>query len=149
MAPEEDERLQEANTIARLKSVLAGLRLHLRQMPLHFTVGQYNILAGYLGKNMEPWFLYGVDMPEERRRRIIKLHHERDSEGRYVHLGWPNYVRGILSDEEIKQVERVHGEHFRWDKRKTRILNVIASLDVDLLSIVECDHYDGGHASSG
>ena len=23
--------------------------------------GQYNILAGYLGQNMQPWFMYGID----------------------------------------------------------------------------------------
>ena len=30
-------------------------------------VGQYNILAGYMGSNTEPWFLYGVDIDEAAR----------------------------------------------------------------------------------
>ena len=70
-------------------------------------VAQYNILAGYLGNNMEPWFLYGVDMPPERREAISKLHAERGPDGAYKNVGWPNYVRGVLSAEEQAAVERV------------------------------------------
>ena len=57
-----------------------------------FTVGQYNILAGYVGNNMEPWFLYGIDMPEERRREIFRLHKEKLPNGDYANPGWPNYA---------------------------------------------------------
>ena len=32
-----------------------------------FVVAQYNILAGYLGDNRQPWFLYGVQLDDERR----------------------------------------------------------------------------------
>ena len=74
-------------------------------------VAQYNILAGYLGNNMEPWFLYGVDMPPERREAISKLHAERGPDGAYKNVGWPNYVRGVLSAEEQAAVERVHEQY--------------------------------------
>ena len=40
-----------------------------RSIP-EFTVGQYNILAGYLGDNRQPWFLYGIDLSPERRSAI-------------------------------------------------------------------------------
>ena len=36
-----------------------------------FTVAQYNILASYLGSNTQPWFMYGIDMPEDLRATII------------------------------------------------------------------------------
>jgi len=53
---------------------------------------RYNILAGYLGINMQPWFLYGVHMPEERRQRIFQMHREKLPNGEYANLGWPKYV---------------------------------------------------------
>jgi len=81
------------------------LRCLLKRQPLEFTVGQYNILAGYLGNNMEPWFLYGVDMPDERRKEVFKMHGERLPNGKPKNAGWPNYVKGILSDAEIATVE--------------------------------------------
>mmetsp|Transcript_63293 Transcript_63293/g.119860 ORF Transcript_63293/g.119860 Transcript_63293/m.119860 type:complete len:608 (+) Transcript_63293:118-1941(+) len=137
---------QQVAAISELQRELESMKnqLHdsLRRIPLHFSVGQYNILAGYLGNNMEPWFLYGIDLTEEKRKAIIKLHKERDSNGKYLNIGWPNYVRGVLSQEEIKKVEDVHHEVFSWDKRKDRVIEVIRDLDVDLLSIVECDNYE-------
>ena len=53
---------------------------------------RYNILAGYLGNNMQPWFLYGVHMPEERRQGIFQMHCEKLPNGEYANLGWPKYV---------------------------------------------------------
>lgn len=121
---------------------LEGLRATLRRQPASFTVGQYNILAGYMGNNMEPWFLYGVDMPHERRKQIINLHQERGSDGKFKHVGWPAYVQGVLSEEEQRTVERVHHEHFSWDQRKGKLIKIIRQMDADLLSLVECDHYE-------
>jgi len=128
--------------MSQMRSELTGLQQQLRRVPLHFSVGQYNILAGYLGNNMEPWFLYGVDMPAKRRKAIFKQHMMRDSAGNYVHVGWPSYVCGLLSEDEIDKVEQVHSAHFSWDQRKCRLVEVIQNLDVDLLSLVECDHYE-------
>ena len=54
--------------------------------------GRYNILAGYLGNNMEPWFLYGVNMPDERRRAIFRMHREKLPNGDHANFGWPKYV---------------------------------------------------------
>ncbi|CAE8691948.1 unnamed protein product [Polarella glacialis] len=93
-----------------------------------------------MGNNMEPWFLYGVDMPEERRKSVFKLH--RGPDGKPANAGWPNYVRGVLSDEEVQAVERIHAEHFAWDQRKDRLVQVIEDMDSDVLSLVECDNFD-------
>eukprot|EP00434_Breviolum_minutum_P003820 symbB.v1.2.003361.t1/scaffold186.1/size279346/8 len=117
-------------------------RKRLAPRAVEFTVGQYNILAGYLGINMQPWFLYGVHMPEERRQRIFQMHREKLPNGEYANLGWPKYVTGILSDEEIRRVEEIHNEHFAWEKRRWRLLEVIRGMKCDLLSLVECDHYE-------
>ena len=94
---------------------LEALERVVRRQPLEFTVGQYNILAGYMGNNMEPWFLYGVDMAEERRKEVFKLHGERLPDGKPANPGWPNYVRGVLSAEEIRAVEEVHSRCFDWE----------------------------------
>jgi len=124
------------------KQEVSDMRTVIKRHAFEFTVGQYNILAGYMGNNMEPWFLYGVDMPEERRKSVFKLHGEFGPDGKPVNAGWPNYVRGVLSDEEIAAVERVDREHFAWEQRKDRLVQVIQGMDSDLLSLVECDHFD-------
>ncbi|CAK0801438.1 unnamed protein product [Prorocentrum cordatum] len=116
----------------------------LRQMPLQFTVGHYNILAGYMGANMEPWFLYGPDLRPSRRRKVLEQHAAVGRDGRPAHPGWPNYARGVLTDEDrdrrgggrapaALRVERPQGD---------RLLEVIERLNTDVLSLVECDHYE-------
>mmetsp|Transcript_79549 Transcript_79549/g.170526 ORF Transcript_79549/g.170526 Transcript_79549/m.170526 type:complete len:681 (-) Transcript_79549:33-2075(-) len=119
-----------------------ALQKYLQRQPAQFSVGQYNILAGYMGNNTEPWFLYGVHMPEERRKAIFKLHGERLPDGKPANPGWPAYVRGVLSEEEQHEVERVNREIFGWENRKDKLLEVIRDMDSDLLSLVECDHYE-------
>ena len=57
-----------------------------------FECVRYNILAGYLGNNMEPWFLYGVNMPDERRRAIFRMHREKLPNGDHANFGWPKYA---------------------------------------------------------
>ena len=32
--------------------------------------------------------------------------------------GWKNYSQGVLTPEEIAEVERINREHFAWEKRK-------------------------------
>lgn len=119
-----------------------ALRNTLQRQSTQFSVGQYNILAGYMGNNTEPWFLYGVHMTEERRQSIFKLHGERLPDGKPANPGWPAYVRGVLSEEEQREVERVNRDIFSWEKRKDRLLEVIRDMDTDILSLVECDHYE-------
>eukprot|EP01062_Namystynia_karyoxenos_P046942 TRINITY_DN35303_c0_g1_i1.p1 TRINITY_DN35303_c0_g1~~TRINITY_DN35303_c0_g1_i1.p1 ORF type:complete len:662 (+),score=192.93 TRINITY_DN35303_c0_g1_i1:83-2068(+) len=135
------DQLTAAN--ARLQQDVEWLRRALTvSTPASFSVAQYNILAGYLGNNMEPWFLYGVDCPPERRELIFAKHREKDSAGVFVHKGWPNYVKGILTEEEIETVERTHRELFQWEDRRERILRTIEELDSDVISLVECDHFE-------
>jgi len=127
--------------VANLSAQVASLTARIRQLGFRFTVAQYNILAGYLGNNTEPWFMYGVDMPAERRSKVIEKHGERGDDGKYVNVGWPKYVKGILSDEEIAKVEAVDQADFSWEARKLRVVEQIRSLDADVVSLVECDDY--------
>ncbi|CAJ1438210.1 unnamed protein product, partial [Effrenium voratum] len=113
-----------------------------RHGPLEFSVGQYNILAGYLGNNTEPWFLHGLDLSEDRRARIFRRHAKKKPNGAYAYSGWPRYAEGILTPEEIKKVEAVHRTYFAWPKRKGRLVDKISDMDCDILSLVECDHYE-------
>ena len=41
----------------------------------------------------------------------------------------------------VAQVEKVNASSFEWGARKLRLVQTIAKLDTDILSIVECDHY--------
>ena len=128
--------------VSALQEKVTDMSAQLARRDLKFSIAQYNILAGYLGNNMEPWFLYGVDMPAERRDAICKKHVEKDAEGKYVNVGWPNYVKGILTDDEIATVEAVHARDFAWDARKHQLMATIRELDADVLSLVECDHFE-------
>ena len=125
--------------VAELTAQVAGLHARLARHGLRFSVAQYNILAGYLGNNTEPWFMYGVDMPPERRAQVIAKHGERGADGKYVNVGWPNYVRGILSDDEIGKVEAVDKADFSWATRRVRVVEQIRGLDADVRSLVEWD----------
>ena len=107
-----------------------------------FVVAQYNILAGYLGDNTQPWFLYGLDLSSERREAIFKKFYEKGEDGTYANAGWPKYVKGILTDEEQAIVEKYNEKHFRWDGRKDKLITVIKSCHADLISLVECDNYE-------
>ena len=90
-----------------------------------FRAGHYNILAKYLGSNKEPWFLFdgltGSNDDKRRSRAISAKHRERCSiEGHYKNLGWPTYVEGILTKEEILKVEERDRKHFHWNVRAPR-----------------------------
>ena len=54
--------LEQRNEELERQNSLYSIQLeHLGKTQLvSFSVAQYNILAGYLGDNRQPWFLYGV-----------------------------------------------------------------------------------------
>ena len=90
---------------AALEAELIELEAHCSELSPRFSLAQYNILASYLGRNTEPWFLYGADVDAERRGAILKKFYERDSDGKIKNAGWPAYVKGLLTAEEIARVE--------------------------------------------
>merc|ERR1719316_1811475 len=104
-----------------------------RDQPLTFTVLQYNILARYLGNNTEPWLLYGPKISEERRQQILDKHRAKDDQGKYIYAGWPNYVKDILSEEEIKQVEDINRRIFDWSVRRDRLIQNVQSQNCDIM----------------
>ena len=107
-------RIEQFQTIEAMQQELAMVKQFAEQTPpsKEFIVAQYNILAGYLGDNRQPWFLYGIDVSEERRAQIITKFYQRDENGKYANAGWPKYVTGILSDEEMKIVEERHKSRY-------------------------------------
>ena len=137
VAPATESLKQQVAELQRTVKELAS-----RTAPREFVCAQYNILAGYLGDNRQPWFLYGIDCPPPRRDEIMKKFYQRGEDGRYVNAGWPKYVDGILSAEEKATVERIDEKHFSWTSRKPRLLEEILRLDADLLSLVELDDYE-------
>ena len=146
---EEKQEQDQADCILSLRQTVTSLQAKVQLLERRlgaaqkdFIVAQYNILAGYLGDNRQPWFLYGIHMPMERRHEIFKKFYEKDKRGNLVNKGWPKYVKGILNEQEIEIAEQIHEKHFSWEKRKARILEKITQLDADLLSLVECDNYE-------
>lgn len=109
-----------------------------------FVVAQFNVLAGTLGANTHPWFLHGLtSLTNERRSAITSKFYRRDANtGKLLKIGWPDHAEGILTDEERRVVEDFDQKYFTWDVRKTRLIQTIQELNADLISLVECDHYD-------
>jgi len=109
-----------------------------------FVVAQYNVLAGTLGSNTHPWFLHGLtDLTDERRAAITEKFYRRDpTTGKLLKIGWPDHAEGILSEDEQRVVEDVDRRFFDWNIRKDRLLRTVQELNADLISLVECDHYE-------
>lgn len=145
-APEElaadNERLKQVNDAleARLALFEARLQQVERDQPLSFTVGQYNILASYLGNNTEPWFLYGCPTINDEKRKRVKAQHNQGRDDK-AFRGFENYARGVLSAEEQKQVLDFGAQIFAWEKRREKVVAAIQALDADILSLVELDTY--------
>ena len=137
---EEISELREQSE--QMRAQISFLQTQLSKHVKTFRVAQYNILAGYLGNNREPWFLYGVDMPEERRERIKRNFYQTNAEGKLVNAGWPTYVEGELTEAEQARVAENHELFFSWESRKVRLLSEMSRWEADLISLVECDHYD-------
>ncbi|CAE7538806.1 rlmE [Symbiodinium natans] len=128
---------QQAQQLQQMTKVLEGVQKDVRRT---VSVMQYNILASYLGKNTQPWFLYGADIDAEERAKIFACFNERRPDGTPKHA-WPDYVTGILSAEEIAEVER-YDAFFRWDFRRQKLLEQIGIMDPDVLSLVELDDHE-------
>lgn len=127
---------QQASALREMTQALVSVTRDSRRT---VSVLQYNILAAYLGKNTQPWFLYGADLSQEERQRVMKLYYERGADGRPKH-GWPQYVEGILSPAQIAAVE-LRDQFFRWENRKVRLLGQIREFDADVVSLVELDQH--------
>lgn len=104
------------------------------------SVLQYNILASYLGRNTQPWFLYGASITPEARKTLLARFIEKDINDRPKYL-WPAYAQGILSAEEISAVEE-QDQYFDWERRKWKLVSEIREADVDIISLVELDQLD-------
>ncbi|CAE8705895.1 unnamed protein product, partial [Polarella glacialis] len=103
------------------------------------SVLQYNILASYLGMNTKPWFLYGADISSDEREDVFKRFYAKGPDGKQKYI-WPGFVEGILSPEQIREVER-QDNFFKWDQRKVKLVDKIREMDADVISLVELDHH--------
>ena len=68
--------------------------------------------------------------------------YERDQQGKLVNVGWPNFVKGLLSDEEQRQIEACNERYFVWDVRRAKLLDTVLGTGADLISLVELDLYE-------
>jgi hypothetical protein len=142
-------QLEEAQLLAKsTNSEMVTLKAQVKSIASHITefrVAQYNILAGYLGDNRQPWFLYGPTISNERREAIMKKFYQKGPDGKFANEGWPKYVDGILTEAEQATIVTTHEQHFTWERRRDRLLDVIAGWSADLISLVECACGAGNH----
>ena len=115
---------------------------------MSFSVSHYNILASWLGSNYEPWFLYGAS----KKTKEVLLDHFNN---RKNVLQWPDHVVAFLkhkaelkggelvthfpTKEEEDEVIMKQVEHFAWDKRKHKIVELLKEMDSEIISLVEFD----------
>lgn len=78
----------------------------------------------------------------ELREQILLKFYEKAEHGEYLNAGWPNYVKGLLTSEEIEAVENFHRRFFLWEVRFPRIIDMLTSSNADIISLVELDEYD-------
>ena len=125
-----------------LERAQSTLKLLAQSTPLEFSVMQYNLLAKYLGSNLEPWFLFGANLDEERRARVQAKHVEKDADGRYLNVGFEKYTAGVLTEEEQAAVRKVDEECFAWERRGPLLCSTIWKHGADVISLVECDEFE-------
>lgn len=126
---------QQAGQIADLERVA----------PKQLLTMHYNVLADQYGSNLQPWFLYGAEPPvtPDERKALITQFYEKDDRGSYKNAGWPKWAPdGLLAPGRRAQIERCDREVFRWEKRSARLWERVEREDPDVLTLVECDHYD-------
>jgi len=109
-----------------------------------FTVAHYNILSKEYGMNTEPWFLYPLDLSDERRSQI-QFQYDIKVDGSWPYI-FENGFGGLLTEREMEQV-RFRNVDFEWQRRETNILETVQGLRADILSLVELDVFDTVRAS--
>lgn len=124
-----------------------GISGRLASEPPAFTVKQYNILAGYLGQNTQPWFLYGKDLSKSERELMMKRFYEKDPvTGKYIN----NYATGFgknangelfVNTDDKARIEAIDRAAFEWEGRKWRLLEEILRDDPAIVLLEELDHY--------
>lgn len=139
-------RVQEMETVMRqqeeqMRSMSNILSCVQRDRQKTVSVLQYNILAAYLGRNTQPWFLYGADVSPAERRSIFAKYYERDDRGAPKN-SWPAYVEGILTPAQIEEVKWRDENAFKWSKRREKLVEELRDHDADVISLVELDHPD-------
>ena len=126
---------QQAGQIADLERVA----------PKQVLLMHYNVLADQYGSNLQPWFLYGAEPPvtPDERKELITKFYEKDDRGSFVNVGWPKWAPDeLLAPERRAQIEACDRDVFSWEKRSTRLWERVEREDPDVLTLVECDHYD-------
>lgn len=108
-----------------------------------FTVFHWNVLASYLGKNTNPWFLHGIGIDAMKRSQVFEAYYSRDETTHQLkNPGWPSFARNILTDTEIHEVEEVDAKLFSWPKRLAMIKQIVSSHGADIISLVELDAFE-------
>jgi len=104
-----------------------------------FLVKQYNVLAGYLGSNLQPWFLNGINVSASRQQQILDAYNTpRDRSGRYPYT-FENGWGGLVSDDELQMLRAVDDKFFSWPARRERLLLEMLRDDPAVLTLSELD----------
>mmetsp|Transcript_13001 Transcript_13001/g.29507 ORF Transcript_13001/g.29507 Transcript_13001/m.29507 type:complete len:382 (+) Transcript_13001:73-1218(+) len=101
----------------------------------------YNILASYLGKNSEPWFLLPLNISSEFRDSLLTRYYRKDEHG-VCSSGFHDAFGGLLNSMDMAQVEEYNRQFFDWNVRGPLVIGVVQSLDADIISLVEMDRFD-------
>jgi mRNA deadenylase 3'-5' endonuclease subunit Ccr4 len=134
--------LAPRSTLLKCSSSQILFRKQRRRTAATFTVFHWNVLASYLGKNTNPWFLHGIQLDATKRSLIFERYYSKNEDLTLKCPGWPSYVEGILTIDEQKQIESIDDELFAWPKRIEKIKTILTASNADVLSLVELDAFE-------
>lgn len=126
----------------RLSSLEARLSDLERVAPKEFRIVHYNVLAEQYGSNTNPWFMYGAEPPVSlaERKELTKSFYAKKGD---KYSGWPGWAAGMLSLERIAGIEAYDRACFQWNLRSKALWNLVQASHADVLTLAECDQYDG------
>ncbi|KAH9259667.1 hypothetical protein BASA81_002089 [Batrachochytrium salamandrivorans] len=114
-------------------------------MDMSFNVLHWNLLAGYLGRNTNPWFLHGIALQPSQRKAIFQNYYARDMQtNKLMNPGWPKYVQDVLSPEQIQTIQDQDRTLFAWPTRFAKIKRILAQPkhQAEVISLVELDCFE-------
>ena len=116
-----------------------------RQRSGLFVMTHYNILAEAYGSNMKPWFLYGTKpaVTPALREKILEKYMAKDEEGNLLNAGFERYTEGLISPANRAKIAAYDAKYFAWEARKWKILDKILEKVPDIVTLAECDNYEG------
>merc|ERR1719235_919007 len=131
------------------------MRTHIPAMEARtpsFLVKQYNILAGHLGNNHKPWFMFGANLTDERRDMVLQAYQLKVKNNVTGKDEWPNTWENnhygndaegkpLISSSQVEKVDQIEKDVFSWEHRSHALVKEMLRDSPEVLLLEEVDNY--------